>query len=340
MIKSIKFNGEFGYIMNKIPEPICSVRGYDIKHYRDSFSEEEKELIAEYKKKMKIWKKRKDEFQNPHLVKNLLDRTFMFEQNKINLIFGPNASGKTTILKALAGNAGTKDGYSNPNTLFCPIDFKTVNWDAEPTAADFRKKLNNLMGNSADIDWDGAPIYYDNFSNRKSYGAIGDMCGSVLGDSIVTEVIYNMGKDKISKGQDSLYLFNRICNIASQKTSYAEIFKKFIDENGHIKYSFGMNDTWYNTYKIQLDYYLGHEKSFESAPSTFLFDELDKSMDILNVYTLYTEILPSLIEKTGIQIIIISHSPVVLSDKIRKSDKYNFISIDEDYTNKCIELLN
>ena len=51
-------------------------------------------------------------------------------------------------------------------------------------------------------------------------------------------------------------------------------------------------------------------------------------------------ILPKVVETTGIQIIIISHSPIVLSKKIRNNEIYNIISIDEDYTKDCIDRLN
>ena len=48
-------------------------------------------------------------------------------------------------------------------------------------------------------------------------------------------------------------------------------------------------------------------------------------------------VLPEFVKKTGVQVIIISHSPLVIMDKIRNNDMYNFISIDEEYTNICIE---
>ena len=100
-----------------------------------------------------------------------------------------------------------------------------------------------------------------------------------------------------------------------------------------------MNDYWVEAYKVQLDYYMGFENSFKNLPNTFLFDELDKSLDIVNTCYLYNTALPKLVETTGVQIIIISHSPIVLSEKIRNNEMYNIISIDEDYTKECIKLL-
>ena len=338
MVKSLTFTGEFGYITDKIPEPECPVRGYFGKNsYRfREFSESEKEAIKKYEEKYKEWKKHKNDYANPHLVKNLLNRKFEFEEGKINIIFGPNASGKTTMIKAIAGNAGCEDGYP---TLLGPLDIRQ--FDEETTQENFRKTLDKKMKNSAIIEWDGVPVYYDNFADRmaRSRGSIGDLCGSVLGDSIETEIQYIIGKDKISLGQNSIYLINRLFAIAQNHLSFKDIFSKYVNEDG-TKKSFKVNDTWAAAYNVQLDYYMGFENSCENLPGTFLFDELDKSLDIFNIYNLYVNVLPEFVKKTGVQVIIISHSPLVLMNKIRNNDMYNFISIDEDYTKTCVEKLS
>ena len=330
MIKSITFDGKSGYIIKTIEEPKCPVRCYSgFKHKSD----EEKKKLSEYKKEHKKWEKHKDDYVNPQLVKNLIGRKIEFKPNKINLIYGPNASGKTTILKALAGNAGTTDGFPK---LVGPLNLKGM-WE-DVNHSHVRKYLDGLMGNSASIEWDGAPVYYDNFANRQSYGHIGNLGGSVLGDDIITEAMYIMGKKKISMGQNSLYLINKLFNIAKDNLCYADIFSKYV-ENNKIKDDFGYNDTWNEAYRVQLEYYLGFEKSFKKSPCTFLFDEIDKSLDVMNIYTLYNEILPEFVKNTGVQIIIISHSPLVLSDKIMNGEIYNFISMDDEYTKKCKETM-
>ena len=333
MIKSLTFTGEYGYISEKISEPTNPIRG--MMYEGRKLSAKEKEMYDQYKKAHKVWKKNKDAYNNPTLAKNLLGRTFHFEPNKIHLIFGPNASGKTTILKALGGVAGTSDGYAH---LYDPFEVSAL-MEKSTTEKFKENKLRKLMGNSAIIDWDGVPIYYDNFANRKSYGSLGDLGGSVLGNDLMTEVSYIMSKDQISQGQNSLYLLSRLIDIAKRHLSYKDIFAKYVNDDGTYK-DMRVNDTWEEAYKAQLDYYMSFPKSFENLPSTFLFDELDKSLDILNTCYLYENVLPKLVEKTGVQVIIISHNPIVLLDKIRNNDMYNIISIDEDYTNECIKKLN
>lgn len=333
MIKSLTFTGEYGYISEKLPEPTKPVkRRIDM---GQKLSEKEREQNKQYKKELKEWEKHKDDYNNPTLAENLLNRTFYFEPNKINLIFGPNASGKTTILKALGGIAGTTDGYAQ---LYSPLDVR--DFEEKASIETFkRRKLQKLMCNSAIVDWDGTPIYYDNFANRKSYGSLGDLGGSVLGNDIGTEIQYIILKDEISQGQNSLYLMNRLFNIAKQHLSYKDIFSEYINDDGTYK-PMAVNSAWEEAYKAQLDYYMSFENSLKNLPGTFLFDELDKSLDIINTCYLYDTVLPKLVEKTGIQIIIISHSPIVLSKNIYKNEMYNIISINEDYTKECIDKLN
>lgn len=341
MIKSIKFTGEFGYITKTVEPPTCPVRGYgEYGFYKyENLSDEDKTKIDEWEKKYKDWEENhKDEYVHPQLVKNLIGRTIEFKPGPgINIIFGPNASGKTTILKAIAGKGGTTDGYPN---LFSYLEvaksFSEPNLNAEYFG---KNKIADLMLNSAEIDWDGTPIYYDNFANRQSHGSIGDLCGSVLGDDIMTELLYVMNKTKISSGQNSIYLLNRLFDIAEQHLSFADVFKTYVNPDGSIKDDLGVNDLYDKAYRAQLEYYLSFPKALEKHPGTFLFDEIDKSMDIANINFLYNEALPRFVEKTGVQIIIISHSPLVLSDKIRNNELYNFISTDEDYTSKCFETM-
>jgi hypothetical protein len=61
-------------------------------------------------------------------------------------------------------------------------------------------------------------------------------------------------------------------------------------------------------------------------------------MDISNVLLFYKEFLPMLQKKFNVQIIIVSHSPLMLSNIIQDNDNYNFISIDDKYTKEMKKL--
>lgn len=325
MIESIKFTGPNGYIWKIIGEPECSVRGnYDLHSDISHFSDSDQTEIQEWREKYIKWEKEdKGKYLNPGLVNNLSGREFKFSADKVNIIFGPNGSGKTTILKALAGAAGTTDGYA---TLQGPLDLRET-WNSEIDFPGFLKKLSK---NDVVVEWDGVPVYYDNFANRKTYGQIGDLGGSVLGDDILTEIQYTLSREHRSGGENILYLFSRLVDIMKEPISYSKIFKKYITADK--KLNIGMNSSWNEAYRVQLEYYLGFPMSWTDSAGTFLFDEPDRSMDLLNQNTLYTEVLPKVLETTGAQIIMISHSPVILKDDVYKNPEYNIISISDEYT--------
>jgi hypothetical protein len=60
--------------------------------------------------------------------------------------------------------------------------------------------------------------------------------------------------------------------------------------------------------------------------------------DIENTLMLYRDFLPMLRNKYNIQIILVSHSPLMLSNIVQNSDNYNFISLDKEYTKEMKNL--
>ena len=293
--------------------------------------------MTRYKSEMDFYKKHVGKYK-VSCSEILVGRTFTFESDKINLIFGPNASGKSTILKSIAAHAFCVDGFSK---LLEPVDFN-VSWWKIPESEKLnayrdclRKRVDSFYGTSSIIEWDGSPIYFHNFENRRSYGSIGELTGSIIG-SIGEEINYIMGRDRSSSSQNMFYQFSKLSKLMSKSITFEDILeapkKKYLNER--------VNENWSTAYKVQEEYYKSFPMSYDrNGQNTYLLDEIDKSMDILNVNELYTNVLPKMLDKYGTQIIIISHSPIVLRDEIFKSDKYNFISMDEEYTQKCKKLI-
>ena len=96
-------------------------------------------------------------------------------------------------------------------------------------------------------------------------------------------------------------------------------------------------DCWYQAQKTCLDYLSEGITEDTEQQATVLIDELDHGLDVLSVYEMYGEYIPKLQSKLGCQVICTSHSPIVLSNEV--SEKYNIISLDDEYTEQVIDLM-
>lgn len=315
MIASVKFPTEGnGYIYEKYERP----EKPDKNDRRSRTSYEER--LKNYNEEMAVYKANKGKFILPASY-NLVGKEFAFEERKINVLFGPNASGKTTVLRAIAGECITEDGFTS---LRKPIEFGFLvdKYDVSKIASDLKK-------NTAHVQWDGTPLYYDNFGWRKeqSYGMFGGLVGSAIG-SLDEEIEYHLACGIASAGQNAVYILNKILRIASQKISLKEICERQYES----KFAHG-NSTWKKCGEEQLEYLSKLPCYEEETYPTLMFDEIDKSLDIETVWTMYSEFFPALVKKYGCQIILVSHNPLILSEPIMENDVYNIISLDEAYTN-------
>ena len=340
MITSLKFTGKGSN------DYIKKIKYKEV--YKEGLSEEE---IKEIRQKChargpeweKICKTVKDGYKNQQLIDHILKRKFEFSPY-INVLFGPNGCGKTTIIKAIAAYAmcGTDhqfDGMTNlasysPTNMSLSFIFKDEEEKSEDNYyKDLIKAIESRAGNQAKLGWDGYPVYYENFSGRTHY-EIGDLEGSLI-ESGIEELNYMFGKNSISAGQNTIWMINKLTSIATRKVD----IKKYIEDvENKIK---KVNSTWGSCYKAGIDYYNTYYKPGieENNRLTVLLDEMDKSLDIQNVARLYAEVLPRLVEKYPIQIILVTHSPLILSKNIKDNPLYNIISINDDYTNDVLDKL-
>lgn len=337
MVSSITFPEEgHGYIFEKItkPEkPIKSSAYYRNYHTTNNTGEIRfKRDMSEYKKELKYYNEHKDEYVL-RCSKNLAGKTFGFVENKINVLFGPNGSGKSTILKAIAGNALVRDGFTK---MAEPLVFGVGTYFQNKDIDDLTSYKAHCMGNDANVAWDGNPIYYNNFEQtlRNSRGTIGEIQGSII-QGTGEEVMFHTMKNKISAGEMATFVFRKILSMAKEKRSLKSIVYPEYDRCYK-----KCNETWQRVGKAQIDYFSSFPCWDKEMPITLLFDEIDKSLDITTVATLYDTILPHILKANGCQIIIVSHSPIVMSRKIRESENYNIISLDDEYTANVCETLD
>ena len=221
------------------------------------------------------------------------------------------------------------DGFS---VLVEPMGLEGRSWDEDPTIQNAIDTVEKMKMNTCTIDWTGNPIYFDNFSNRRSYGQLGELVGSVL-DNGMEEVSWIMGKSQISAGQQTKYLVNKILSKLKTNLSLKELTAPYLDKKR-------FNDFWLKAYQVCIDYLAQHPDFEKKCAYTLIFDEMDKSLDVETVIDLYQRVLPSLHERYSCQIITVSHSPILTAPYFRKSSIYNIIDMDPDYTSDVTSKMN
>jgi predicted ATPase len=343
MITSITFNKnkDRGYIYNPKYKKVLK------KEFEGWTEEQINEYIAEAKRTHQDWKlgrrpkdyfykEVRDGYELPHLVKNLGEKTITFDPDKINVLFGPNGCGKSTIIKELAnyclcGDRFACDGFTNPYHLE-PVYLNGSIFDEDKstkyTLSNYRKSLSqDGKRNDVSVVWDGGAVFNENISGRRTTGAIGDLVGGLF-TSDLDEFIYLANRGQMSLGQNTIYMINKLAQICENVPTLND-FENVVKKNNH-------NDSWYKTGCLALKHINEHYRP--GAKMTLLLDEMDKSLDIENTLLLYRDYLPALQKKFNIQIILVSHSPIMLTNIVQDSPNYNFISIDKKYTKQMKEL--
>lgn len=345
MIKSIEFK-EGGYITPRKEKMVLTESGETkIKEYKKTHKESDYDRLTDigWARRARLYENEDyhyvdQGYKNPQLVDNLLGKKFVFEPHKINVIFGENAAGKSTIINTLAaycqcGDADNLDGWTNINFVK-PLPSHSFLSSSEKNDEKYVQQvvednINRLMKNNAVVEWDGIPVYNDSFSNRKMLGQLGELTGSVL-DSVLDEALWLTSRRSL--GEKSIAI---LCKMIPK------LEKPFTLEECLSCVKKDYNNIWkvYQKALVQRLKRLNSGFSGETV-NTFMFDEIDKSMSISNVVTLYTKILPSLVEKTGCQIIIVSHSPVIITEQVYDSRFYNIINVTEGYAEECKSILS
>jgi predicted ATPase len=341
MIKSVKFpkKGK-GYIYTKPDNPgkAPSKESYeywdwewrDVSDPKRVFKEDKYNRDYErWAADKKFYDENKGQFINP-AAKYLIGRTFEFQPGKLNIIFGPNGCGKTTILKAIAGSAGIAgDGMTKPAD---PTE--VFGWgDKEKDITKVAEYIEKLKQNSVEVEWDGNVVYYDNFAHtmKIGYGEIGALGGTALG-SFEDEITFRVSGNRVNAGRKAMWLLGNVLEYQKKGITIEKIFEPYLKNKR-------ANDVWANSYKAQSEHFKQYENYNKEVPMTILFDEPEVNFDIMTVWNLYSKAFPTICEKSGMQIITVSHSPIVMSQDIIDNQYVNLISIDEEYTKEVKGLL-
>lgn len=242
---------------------------------------------------------------------------------------------KTLTSYCLCGKPGACDGWTNP-LKYEPLQLGfNFFGDKESHGDDDIKEaiLKDCGRNVANVVWDGVPVFFNNLEGIRRTGTFGELMGGSLAN-VAEEANYYINSGKNSSGMNSIGMLANVVN----KMGNAPTVKKLLETGEYIE-KMGVNDVWKKTYEKNYKYYVKQVKPVDKEIPTLLFDEIDKTFDIINTYELFKNFLPAIQKKLGCQIIIVSHSPIVLSDIVLENNDYNLISLDDKYTEKCIETL-
>jgi predicted ATP-dependent endonuclease of OLD family len=235
--------------------------------------------------------KTKDSF----IEEEKLNLTGEFRFNSgLNVIVGPNGSGKTVLLKVLAAhsaaNPKSRKAFSNfvePGVF--PFRFDNKKPDKEYTYPYVFAQL--APGKlKASVAWDGYPTIF------MSSGVVDDMPDSLSEDDVLDlGARISLQYNQYSAGQTRTVMLQQIQHLVKQAYAVPEWLKDKIKT---------VNDVWSGTMQGYLDYVSTLKGN---GPPTLLLDEPDRNLSIESQKILWQKILPEW-SKTY-QIVAATHSP-------------------------------
>ena len=227
----------------------------------------------------------------------------------INVIYGPNCSGKSLLIDTLAHNTFIKNkGFSSL------IDFGDTGFISSFYNFNINDYLLKKDFGKCILDWDGIACFkttgiLDKKTLRWKVSEI--MCGCKNKEDISYEDMRKICEDKLSNGQSANLYIENLLNLTIPDLTINKSKSKY--------------DTDYHN--LVADYV--STKNLDGKP-TLLIDEIDEFFDFDNLYQFWNDSIIKLAEK--FQIIIVTHNPFFL-----KSDTMNIIG--KEYYLKSMNLL-
>lgn len=244
------------------------------------------------------------QFQQGYAIKlpNISNKTFTFTSG-INVLFGPNGCGKSTILKTIAAYCAIKDtGWSrftdplslpNESATFFPHNYAifspgnciaNVGWDGTPS-------LFNAGDIAADESW-----FFKNVGQNK--------------DNVFSENEQMLAMiNKPSSGEYRAYQINKILNMISSNAP-AAILGDPSQHPGEAHYIHSLP---------------------RNGKRTILFDEPERSLSLPKQLALFNALNGF---EQNYQLIISTHSPLILF-----KSNINVIDVEPGYAHECMRIM-
>ena len=229
------------------------------------------------------------------------NRRFDFKPG-INVLFGPNGCGKSTILKTLKAYCGIAGGWTffNDPMQLASNTFPFAYLGLTPSRC------------MADVGWDGTPSFF-NDGDIKVNETFFYMNSKSSDDGITSEAEQmDLLAEKPSSGQYRIKKVNRVFNLIRNVPSLSE---------NDIPSGYKYEDC-----RRELAYWNSLSKM---GPQTILLDEPERALSVVLQKRLFNEILP---EFKDIQVILATHSLFCL-----KMKDANFTEFEPNYINQCKE---
>lgn len=249
----------------------------------------------------------------------LLARKFEFKPG-LNILFGPNGCGKSTILRAIAAHGLTKKGWSNIDISPAKLSFKLDIFGDQPEPMDIETHFASEMKCKADVELDG-PVYYVN-PEVTEYEHAEYRAGNNLGSgtlSAMAEIALRFDASKQSSGEACMTAQgNILTNLADGTLAFS---KARIDDM--LESRKNSNEQWYNAAKTAYEY--AESTVLKGGCPTVILDEPENHFSMEITVGLFQNIIPELIAR-GYQVIVATHfvlAPFMVKDT-------NVIAIDRN----------
>ena len=214
----------------------------------------------------------------------------------LNILWGPNGCGKTTLLKTLAAYSFCPGG--GWTRLFAPMEILGLLGDAAVQLPEALAKF--APGHAkAEFGWDRIPVFFSNGNDGVRIDAFAeDETDSPDGITSVEEQMLSALKPK-SSGETRASKLDNALRLLQSAPDFA-VFEP----------SKAINDLAKACFQAQADY-LAKRTDPATSRVTILMDEPDKHLDAEKAYAFWTELVPHLSQHA--QVIISSHHPFCLS---------------------------
>jgi len=255
-------------------------------------------------------------------AKALVPKKLTFKPG-LNILFGPNGSGKTTVLKLLAAYSGCFAGGWTEMPLPC---FSLIHEDNEKI--DWSRVLCEKAPGKckAKISWDGTPSYFFNPQTDKTPSFFGDNDKIINDEDAILEIV-----NKLSAGQKRLFRLHRMVDALKAIPDQTKVPKVIPTFEG--PRNFVTVNSLYQNFATKWAEFMSSFKD-KANVATILMDEPDRSLAIPETALLWSNALINLATKA--QVIVATHSTFSLRNE---DAHWVTMGTDQDYVKKCREAL-